>query len=111
MAVTRVVSVKLDPYEVYIGGPGKGEDGYFGNFAARLHYAGQMTREQCLEVYEAYLKFRVATDPAFKTRLLALRGKVLGCFCAGKGGLTAADPLICHGQVIAAYLDSLPGAV
>ncbi len=106
---TRVVNIRLDAFDQYIGGPGRGEEGYFGNQAARLFYAGRLTREQCLEVYRAYLLFRLKTDPEFKRRTLGLRDKTLGCFCVPQGGLTAADkPFRCHGQVIAEYLDGLP---
>ncbi len=105
---TRVVNIRLsEPYDQYIGGPGQGEDGYFGNFAAPLLYAGRLTREQCLEIYRAYLKFRLKTDPEFNRRVLELRGKTLACFCAPLGGLTFLDrPHRCHGQVLAEWLDA-----
>jgi hypothetical protein len=47
---------------------GRGEDGYFGN------------------------PFRMGQDSEFKHRVLALKGKRLGCFC---------KPKACHGDVIA----------
>ena len=98
--MTTVVNLRTgEPYDVYIGGPGKGEDGYFGNFAAPLLYSGKMTREECLDIYRRYFAFRVKTDPEFRRRLLELRGKRLGCFCS---------PLPCHGSVIAAWVDAQP---
>jgi hypothetical protein len=95
---TTVANIKnAEAFDVYIGGPGKGEEGYFGNFAVPLFYRGKMTREECLEVYRAYFRFRVKTDPEFRRRVLALRGKRLGCFC---------KPQACHGDVIAEWVDA-----
>ena len=39
------------------------------------------------------------SDPEFRAKVLALRGKRLGCWCA---------PAPCHCDIIAAYLDALP---
>lgn len=100
---TRVVSIYRDAYDVYIGRAGKGQDGTFGN----PFKPGARGRRTALQQFDAYLHARVA-DPAFRAAVLALRGKVLGCFCAPAGGLTASDPLICHGQLIARWLDNQP---
>jgi len=81
-------------YDVYIGRAGHGQDGYFGN-PFRLE-AGE-TRGSTLEKYRKFFYNRLETDPEFRRRILALKGKTLGCFC---------KPYACHGDIIAEYLNS-----
>lgn len=110
---TRVVNIKLDPFDAYIGRPGRGftaEQAPFGN----PHPVGRPC-PRCgnklapLDCFREYFLDRLERDRAFRRKVEGLRGKVLGCFCARRGGVTAADRLVCHGQVIAAWLDGLPG--
>lgn len=89
---TRVVNINKAPYDVYIG-RGKGQDGYFGN-PFKLYDESQ--RLQVALSYEEWFRFRLFIDPLFKQRVHALKGKTLGCFC---------KPAICHGDVIADYLN------
>jgi hypothetical protein len=92
---TRVVNIRHEPYAsdpslyAYIGRKGRGQDGYFGNPVLEKTPSG-------LAKYRAYFRHRLTIDPSFKQRVEALRGKVLGCFCA---------PGPCHGDVIAQWLD------
>lgn len=102
---TTVVSLRHDTYDVYIGRAGKGQGGYFGNPYRPRDRSAQAVRE-CLEDYRRHFLGRVNNDPEFRRRVLELRGKRLGCFCAPPGGLTAAAPFVCHGQVIAEWLDA-----
>lgn len=89
---TTVVNLKYEPYDVYIGRAGQGEDGYFGNpFKA-------LTRTEAIKLFKRYFHERLANDFTFSKRVRALRGKRLGCFC---------KPLPCHGNVIAEYLNNL----
>lgn len=94
-----VVNVRNAPCDVYIGRAGRGHDGYFGNPVAigqPCPECGEKhDREGVLACYKRYLWRRVNADPVFKQRILELRGKTLGCFCAPQG---------CHGHVIEAYL-------
>lgn len=92
-SVTTVVNLLTDPYDVYIGRPGRGHDGDFGN-PFRIGPYGN--RAEILERYRQYFRHRLATDPAFRHRVDALHGSRLGCFC---------KPLACHGDVIAEYLN------
>lgn len=101
----RVVNIKLDSYDVYIGREGQGQDGYWGNPVAvkkvcpkcrKVHMTGSST----LPCYRGYLWRRIHMDADLCKRLLGLRGKVLGCFCAPKGGVASHDPEVCHGQVL-----------
>jgi len=92
--MTTVVNLRSEPYDVYIGRVGRGQDGSFGN-PFRIGPDG--SRTETIERYRRYFWRRIATDRAFRARVEALRGKRLGCFC---------KPLACHGDVIAEYLNS-----
>ena len=94
---TTVVNIhRQESYDVYIGNPGKGNDGYWGNPFALWMYSGKVDRNECLRMYRWYFNFRVKTDPQFRKRLEGLRGKRLGCFCS---------PAACHGDIIVEYLE------
>lgn len=95
MMDTKVVNLKNEMYDVYIGRAGKGQDGYFGN-PFRLH--SNESRGSTLERYREYFYGRIDTDPVFRERIHALKGKTLGCFC---------KPYPCHGDIIAEYLNSM----
>lgn len=96
---TAVVNLRLAKYDVYIGRPGHGRDGYFGNphpvgfcpLCAQEHVRGE-----AVVAFEDYFYRRLARDPEFFGRVLELHGKRLGCFCA---------PARCHGNVIAEFLN------
>jgi len=90
---TKVVHIK-DGYDVYLGRAGKGHDGYFGNpFVIGEHGS----RTDVIEKFKEYFYRRIATDEEFKRRVLELKGKRLGCFCA---------PQKCHGDIIVEFLES-----
>ena len=91
--ITTVVNLYKNSYDVYIGRPGHGQDGYFGN-----PFKGP-NRDVIIDQFKTYFYERIKTDPEYKYRVHQLRGKVLGCFCL---------PERCHGQIIADYLNSLP---
>ena len=102
--MTTVVNIKHDAYDVYIGRAGKGQDGYFGNPIVRGQICSECGRvhrfpTQTIPCYRRYFERRVVNDFTFRTRLLELRGRRIGCFCA---------PAPCHGNIIASWLDSLP---
>ncbi len=89
---TTVVNLRSeDAYDVYIGRPGDGSEG-FGN----PYHVGTYGREQAIELYRSYFALKLLNDADFRERVHALKGKVLGCFC---------KPLACHGDIIAAYLN------
>jgi hypothetical protein len=92
---TRVVNLRREAFDVYIGRAGKGMDGYFGN-PTRLER--EADRASVLERYRAYFVDRMERDSVFRARVLELRNKRLGCFC---------KPKACHGDVIAEYLNGL----
>lgn len=101
--MTRVVNLRHAAYDVYIGRAGRGADGYFGNpyrvgykcaRCGRLHLSGSET----MSCFRGYFYERLARDDAFRTRVLQLKGKKLGCFC---------KPDACHGDVIVEYLEKM----
>lgn len=93
---TTVVNIYKEPYDVYIGRAGKGQDGYWGN-----PFQGP-DRVENIDSFRKYFYDRIRTDPMFARKLRTLKGKRLGCFC---------KPKSCHGDVIAEYLDRLPDDV
>ena len=83
-----VVNLRSSPYDVYIGRPSE-----FGNpYSVQTH-----GREGCIELYREHFSCRIENDLAFRTLVLDLAGKRLGCFCA---------PKACHGNVIADWVNS-----
>ncbi len=92
-AKTTVVNIRAEEYNVYIGRKGKGEDGYFGNQFDMRNFS----RKKCLELYAENFYQRIKNDSIFREKILALRGKVLGCFC---------KPQDCHGDIIAEYVNA-----
>ncbi len=88
---TRVVNMKDEAYDVYIGRPREGLTGPFGN---------PFRAGEALKRFREYFLERVGRDAEFRAQVLALRGKRLGCYC---------KPKPCHGDIIAEWLDSQPG--
>lgn len=86
---------QLGPYDVYIGRAGKGFKGYFGNPFTTGN------RETIFYKYKEYFYTRIEKDAGFKAEIEKLRGKRLVCFCA---------PKMCHGDIIAYYLNEPYGA-
>lgn len=93
MTKTTVIKLGTGNFDQYIGRAGHGQDGYFGN-----PFNGN-DREANITSFKDYFYERLKTDPVFKSRIRALKGKTLACFC---------KPLPCHGDIIAEYLDNLP---
>jgi len=92
---TRVVNIKYEDYDVYIGRAGRGNDGYFGN---PFILSANEKRGSSIEKYRTYFYERMKTDDEFRNRINELKGKLLGCFC---------KPYPCHGDVIAEYLKTI----
>lgn len=98
---TKVANLLKTPYDTYIGRAGKGKDGYFGN----PHVIGYCkicsadhSREECIAAFKADFDKRIESDSEYKRRVLELRGKTLGCFCA---------PNACHGDIFVDYINKL----
>lgn len=97
MSKTRVVNIRKEAYDVYIGRAGHGMDGYFGN---PFRLGPGMTRGDTLDRYRKYFYHRLGIDKEFRKRIGELQGKTLGCFC---------KPNPCHGDIIKEYLDRMEG--
>src|SRR6478736_642723 len=94
MMETTVVNLYKEPYDIYIGRAGKGKDWYFGN---PIKLQPNEERGATIERFKEYFYNRLDIDKEFKTKILELKGKKLGCFC---------KPKECHGDVIADYLNN-----
>lgn len=99
--MTRVVNLRREWFDVYIGRAGKGYDGYFGNPIARGYKCSicgfvHMSASSTLPCYEQHFHYRLR-DVEFRRRVLELKGRTLGCFC---------KPARCHGDIIAAWVDA-----
>jgi len=99
--MTKVINLRKETYDVYIGRAGKGKDGYLGNpivkgqecfVCGSIHELASET----LKCFEIYFTLRLNSDEAFKKRVLSLKDKTLGCFC---------KPNPCHGDVIVNWLN------
>ncbi len=100
--MTKVVNLRREAYDVYIGRPGKGLDGPFGNPYKVGHSCLRCGKPHpkpadVMPCYRAYLAYRAARSEAFAASLRALRGKRLGCFC---------KPGPCHGDTIVEWLEA-----
>lgn len=102
--MTKIVNIRYDKYDEYIGRAGKGQSGYFGN----SHVIGLCkicncvhNREECIDAFKKDFDIRIQNDPIYKTRVLGLRNQILGCFCKEKGREVA-----CHGDVYIEFLDA-----
>lgn len=104
---TTVIHIRdRQPGDVYIGRAGKGEDGTFGN---PFSLGRDGNRAQVIQMFKLWFLGKIATDSGYRQRVRALRGKRLCCFCVPKPW-TPADggPTVCHGQVMANWLNSQP---
>ena len=79
----KVVNISRDKYDVYIGRSSKWGNPY--------KISDGLTREQVIQMYEAYL----INHPSLMNDLDELEGKVLGCHC---------KPKACHGDILIKYL-------
>lgn len=89
MVDTTVVNMRTSDYDVAVD-----RSSPFGN---PFHLGKDGGRTEVLAKYREYFYERVEKDEDFKRKVLALRGKRLGCWCA---------PLLCHGAIIAEYVEN-----
>jgi hypothetical protein len=93
MAETRVVNLRREPYDVYIGRANRSyhldESPWANPFAVRR----ESDRLEAIAQFERWLH----EQPELMARLPELRGKVLGCWCA---------PKPCHGDVLVRLIEA-----
>lgn len=85
---TTVVNIKHEKCEIFCG-----RGSLFGN-PYRIGDHG--TRDDVIEKYRE-LFYKKLLNPDFHDRVMALKGKRLGCYC---------KPLRCHCDIIVEYLDN-----
>jgi Domain of unknown function (DUF4326) len=93
MTRTRVVNIKHEPYDVYIGRENGRRRLKRSDWHNPFKIGPDGTREEVLEKYEAYIR----SKPDLMARLGELDGKVLACWC---------KPEECHGDVLVRLLES-----
>ena len=91
--LTRVVHLKKEPYDVYIGRPGKWGNPYSHKEGTLAEFK-VANRAEALEKYEKYL----LENKTLYNSLIELKGKTLGCWCF---------PLKCHGDILAKWSNSI----
>jgi len=96
-AVTRVVNIRVEKCEVYIGrsaGKAGGWGNPFSHLPSTLAKFRVSTREEAVSRYREWF---LAQPELVARAKRELRGKVLGCWC---------KPASCHGDVIAEIVDA-----
>jgi len=91
---TRVVNIRKEISDVYIGRAGRGAFHLYlkSKWANPFHIRRGCTRAQALAKYEAMVRNR----PDLMAALPELEGKRLGCWC---------KPKACHGDVLVKLLE------
>jgi hypothetical protein len=113
MPDTTVANIhRREPFDVYVGRPGSGREGPWGNpiFFGKpcprcgfVHPSTPVGRVDLLHCFARMFLRRVADDPVWGAQVFAaLKGKRLGCFCA---------PQPCHAAVYVAWCDGGIAAV
>jgi uncharacterized protein DUF4326 len=107
MPPTMVTHVRRDAFDIYIGRPmARYPDlkavGWGNPFKPAKSGPGVDAISDAIAAYREWL----LKTPALLERLPELRGKVLGCWCAPKGGLPGnLHGTVCHGEVLAWLAD------
>lgn len=100
--MTYVVHFKKYNHDVYIGRPSKWSNPFTHKDLDRTKAEFQVSsRKEAIESFEKYLH-----SSGLINDIDELRGKVLGCWCCNKPADGSERSFLCHGQVIAKYLNS-----
>ena len=100
--VTYVVHFKKHPHDVYIGRPSKWSNPYTHKDLEKTQAKFKVdSRKLAIEEYDNHLK-----ESGLIKEIEELRGKVLGCWCCNKPADGSEKNFLCHGQVLAKYLNS-----
>lgn len=98
-ATAKVVDIRKDDYDVYIG---RGKGSPWGN---PFVIGRDGTREEVIDKYHGWITLRGGGGTHLLGRIGELEGMRLGCFCAPKGGARARDKFVCHGQILLQILE------
>jgi hypothetical protein len=97
MQRTRVVNVKKEECDVYIG---RAMPGFAASTFRNIYRSGKDgTRSEVIAAYRAYIIKRLEKEPLLRAELEKMRGKRIGCWC---------KPRACHGDVLVEILEGLP---
>ena len=100
--VTYVVHFKKYPHDVYIGRPSKWANPFTHKELTKTRAESQVaSRQEAIERFEEHLH-----SSGLINEVGELKGKVLGCWCCNKPSDGSEKTFLCHGQVIAKYLNS-----
>lgn len=93
---TKLVNIKHDPYDVYIG-RGSVWGNPYTHIKDRITKAKYIvsTRKESIEKYELYLQECINNESITIQQLRSLVGRVLGCHC---------KPKSCHGEIIIKFV-------
>lgn len=99
---TYVVHFKKYNHDIYIGRPSKWNNPYTHKDLDKTQAKFQVdSRKEAIERYERHLN-----ESGLIKEIEELRGKVLGCWCCNKPADGSEKNFLCHGQVIAKYLNN-----
>ena len=87
--MSKVVHIKKEPYDVYIGRPSRWGNPYSHKDGTLAEFKVGSRRE-AISKYEEYL----LQNEELMASLHELKGKILGCWC---------KPASCHGDILAKY--------
>ena len=91
--LTRIVHLKKESYDVYIGRPSKWGNPYSHKEGTLAEFK-VANRAEALEKFEKYL---LENETLFNS-LIELQGKALGCWC---------KPNKCHGDILVKWTNSI----
>ena len=97
MNKTKVINLRKDPYDIYIGRGSKWGNPFSHKDGTRAKIKVD-SRKDAIKMYEIYL----LENKELMAALPELKGKVLGCFC---------KPSSCHGDILAKYANALDSAL
>jgi hypothetical protein len=101
MPATRVVNVRSDDFDIYIGRSitrAKDTRCHKKSIWANPFKPGKDgTRPEVMNLYRDYITQRLSNEPELRKQLRTLKGKRLGCWCA---------PDLCHGDILIELLNT-----
>ncbi len=91
--LTRIVNMKSEPFDVYIGRPSIWGNPYSHKQGTLAEFLVS-SRKEAIEKYESYL----LGNKLLMDSLIELKGKTLGCWC---------HPKPCHGDILVKWVNSI----
>lgn len=96
--MTRVVNLRKDEYQVFIGRGGSWGNPFSHLFSSKAEFIVD-SREESIVRYRQWIMQRLKDEPALAEEMKReLKGKVLGCYC---------KPKACHGDILVEIVESL----